>query len=75
MLARYTRNRDPRVVVGDGVSLDAAALDVGGEYVIVKTGSIAFVTEESGAYALAINANDLATMGALPLYLATQRVN
>jgi len=29
MLARYARNRDKRVVVGAGISLDAAALDVG----------------------------------------------
>ncbi|MEP7151554.1 MAG: AIR synthase family protein [Nitrospira sp.] len=72
MLARYARNRDPHVVVGAGIGLDAAALDVGGEYVIVKTDPITFVTEEIGAYALTINANDLATMGALPRwFLAT----
>lgn len=72
MLARYAGNRDPRLVVGAGIGLDAAALDVGGEYVIVKTDPITFVTEEIGAYALTINANDLATMGALPRwFLAT----
>jgi hydrogenase expression/formation protein HypE len=72
MLARYARNRDPRVIVGAGIGLDAAALDVGGQYVIIKTDPITFVTEELGAYALAINANDLATMGALPRwFLAT----
>lgn len=72
LLARYARNRDPRVVVGAGIGLDAAALDMGGQYVIVKTDPITFVTEEIGAYALAINANDLATMGALPRwFLAT----
>jgi len=27
MLARYARNRDPRVIVGAGIGLDAAALD------------------------------------------------
>lgn len=31
--------------------------------------------EEIGAYTLAINTNELATMGTLPLYLATQRLN
>ena len=72
MLARYARARDPRVIVGAGIGLDAAALDVDGQYVIVKTDPITFVTEEIGAYALAINANDLATMGALPRwFLAT----
>jgi hydrogenase maturation factor len=58
--------------VGAGIGLDAAALDAGVQYVIVKTDPITFVTEEIGAYALAINANDLATMGALPRwFLAT----
>lgn len=69
MLARYARNRDPRVIVGAGIGLDAAALHVGGQYVMVKTDPITFVTEEMGAYALAINTNDLATMGALPRWL------
>lgn len=72
MLARYARNRDPRVIVGAGIGLDAAAFDVDGQYVIVKTDPVTFVTEEIGAYALAINANDLATIGALPRwFLAT----
>lgn len=72
LLARYARNRDPRVIVGAGIGLDAAALDVGGQYVMVKTDPITFVTEEIGAYALVINANDLATMGARPRwFLAT----
>jgi hypothetical protein len=34
MLARYARNRDPRVIVGAGIGLDAAALDAGGQYVM-----------------------------------------
>ncbi|MDE3041293.1 MAG: AIR synthase family protein [Nitrospirota bacterium] len=72
MLARYARNRDPRVIVGAGIGLDAAALDIGGQYVMIKTDPVTFVTEEIGAYALAINANDLATMGARPRwFLAT----
>jgi hydrogenase maturation factor len=75
MLARYARTRDPRVIVGAGIGLDAAALDADVQYVIVKTDPITFVTEEIGAYALAINANDLATMGALPRwFLATNLV-
>jgi len=61
--------------VGAGIGLDAAALDVEVQYVIVKTDPITFVTEEIDAYALTINANDLATMDALPIYLATKRLN
>ena len=55
-----------RVVVGPGIGLDAAAIDMGTHYLIAKTDPITFTAEDSGAYALTINANDLATMGALP---------
>ncbi|WP_447976668.1 AIR synthase family protein [Candidatus Nitrospira bockiana] len=72
LLARYASRYDSRVVVGAGIGLDAAAIDLGGRYLIAKTDPITFVTDEIGLYALAINANDLATMGAQPLwFLAT----
>jgi hydrogenase maturation factor len=66
LLARHARNRDPTVAVPPGVGLDAAALAVKDRYVVVTTDPITFVAEELGAYALAVNANDLATMGATP---------
>ncbi len=66
LLAKGTGRRDRRVVVGPGVGLDAAAIDLGDRYVIAKTDPITLVGEEVGAYALTINANDLATMGAVP---------
>lgn len=69
MLTRYARTRDPHVVVGAGIGLDAAAIELGDRYLVAKTDPITFVTEEIGAYALAINANDLATMGATPRWL------
>ena len=50
---RGARNRDPRVIVGV-------------RYVIVNTDSLTFVTEEIDVHALAINANALAIMIALP---------
>lgn len=72
LLARFARSRDPRVIVGAGVGLDAAAIDMGDRCLVAKTDPITFVTEEIGTYALAINANDLATMGAIPRwFLAT----
>lgn len=71
-LARFPGHRDSGVVVGPGIGLDAAAIDVGRHYLIAKTDPITFVTEEIGTYALTINANDLATMGATPRwFLAT----
>ncbi len=72
LLARFTRSRDPRVVVGAGIGLDAAAIRIGSRVLVAKTDPITFVSEEIGTYALLINANDLATMGATPRwFLAT----
>ncbi|MBI4400830.1 MAG: hypothetical protein HY581_04275 [Nitrospirae bacterium] len=71
-IGKSARNRDPRVVVGPGIGLDAAAIDLGDRYLVAKTDPITFVADEIGAYALTINANDLATMGAVPRwFLAT----
>lgn len=71
LLARYADSlglarRDRRVVVGPGIGLDAAVIDLGTHYLVAKTDPITLTTEESGFYVLTINANDLATMGAVP---------
>jgi hydrogenase maturation factor len=59
-------------VVGAGIGLDAAAIRIGGRALIAKTDPITFVADKIGIYALLINANDLATMGATPKwFLAT----
>ena len=72
LLARVARTRDPRVLVGPGIGLDAAAIRLGGRVLVAKTDPITFVADEIGTYALLINANDLATMGATPKwFLAT----
>lgn len=72
LLATPPGSRDRRVVVGPGIGLDAAAIDLGNQYLLAKTDPITLVGDEIGAYALAINANDLATMGAIPRwFLAT----
>jgi hydrogenase maturation factor len=72
LLARFARSRDPRVVVGAGIGLDAAAIRLDGRLLVAKTDPITFVADEIGTYALLINANDLAAMGATPKwFLAT----
>ena len=61
---------DSAVVVGPAVGEDAAVLDLGGpDLVVVKTDPITFATEDIGSYLLAVNGNDLATMGAQPRWL------
>ncbi len=69
LLARAAPD-DPSVVVGSAIGEDAAVLDTGGdELLVVKTDPITFVTGDIGHYLLAVNGNDLATMGAEPRWL------
>ncbi|MCS7265131.1 MAG: AIR synthase family protein [Armatimonadetes bacterium] len=61
-----------RVVVGPKIGEDAAVIDVGDRYLVVSTDPITFATDLIGWYAVHVNANDVATMGAKPLwFLAT----
>lgn len=61
---------DPSVVVWGQVGEDAAVIDLGlPELLVAKTDPITLAGEESGAYLLAVNANDLATAGAEPRWL------
>ena len=61
---------DPSVVVGSALGEDAAVIDHGGEDLIVaKTDPITFAVADMGRYLLAVNGNDLATMGADPRWL------
>ncbi len=61
---------DSSVTVGPAIGEDAAVLDLGGsELVVIKTDPITFATHDIGRYLLAVNCNDLATMGARPRWL------
>ncbi|MCP4689606.1 MAG: hypothetical protein GY859_16250, partial [Desulfobacterales bacterium] len=63
---------DPSVLVHPGVGEDAAAVDVRGEEVLVlKSDPITFATDAIGRYAVLINANDIATTGAIPRWFLT----
>ncbi len=63
---------DPRVLIGPRIGEDAAVIDVGKKYLVAKTDPVTFTTHRIGWYAVNINANDIATMGATPKwFLAT----
>jgi len=68
LLERY-RGQDERLVVGPQIGEDAAVLDMGERYLVIKSDPITFATDEIGWYLVHINANDLATMGATPHWL------
>ena len=60
------------VVLGPRYGEDAAVLETSGKYLVAKTDPITFTADRIGWYAVNINANDLATMGARPRwFLAT----
>lgn len=65
LLARLPRH-DPRVMLGPGIGYDAAVLDMGDRYLVAKTDPITFATQDIGWYAVNVNANDVACLGARP---------
>ncbi|MFB3093089.1 MAG: AIR synthase related protein, partial [Dehalococcoidia bacterium] len=72
LLARI-QHRDTRVLLGPGVGRDAAVIDAGGERLLVaKSDPVTFASDHIGWYAVHVNANDVACMGARPAwFLAT----
>jgi len=59
-------------VVGPRFGEDAAVIDMGATYLVAKTDPITFTSERIGWYAVHINANDIASLGARPRwFLAT----
>jgi len=66
-LAKIPR-ADARVIVWPGIGVDAAVVRVGGAMLVAKTDPITFATELIGWYAVHINANDVACMGATPCW-------
>jgi hydrogenase expression/formation protein HypE len=65
-LLRGAPLHDPRVLLGPGIGLDCAVLDLGEMLLVLKSDPITFATEEIGWYAVHVNANDIATTGAEP---------
>lgn len=63
---------DPSVLINPGIGEDIAAVTVKGEEVLVlKSDPITFATDSIGHYAVLINANDIATSGAVPRWMLT----
>ena len=71
LLSRYART-DESVLVGPGVGVDAAVVTTSGDLLVAKSDPITFATDEIGWYAVHVNANDVACLGATPRwFLAT----
>jgi hydrogenase maturation factor len=65
LLARYVKP-DGRVVLGPSVGHDATAISFGDRYLVAKTDPVTFASDEIGWYAVHVNANDIACLGATP---------
>ena len=65
-LLRTIPASDPSVMVGPQVGVDAAVLDLGDQLLVASTDPVTFASELPGWYAVQVNANDVAAMGATP---------
>ncbi len=71
-LLRQYGSGNGRIIVGPAIGEDATVIDFGDTCLVAKTDPITFVSKDCGWYAVNINANDIATMGAAPRwFLAT----
>lgn len=60
------------VVVGPSIGIDSAIINIYGNLLAAKSDPITFVSDNIGAYAVHVNANDIAAMGGIPKwFLAT----
>jgi len=66
LLRRLPAGLSRDVIVGPAIGEDAAALAVGRRALVVATDPVTFAAERAGWYAVHVNANDVATMGAAP---------
>jgi len=57
---------DERLLVGPGIGLDCAVIDNGSSLLVFKSDPITFTSHEIGWYTVQVNANDIATSGAVP---------
>jgi hydrogenase maturation factor len=68
LIARAPAN-DPRVRLRPGPGLDCAVVNLGERLLVFTSDPITFATDEIGWYLVQVNANDLATTGAVPRWL------
>lgn len=67
-LLRFRGAPDRRVILGPAFGQDAAVIDLGTQYLILKSDPVTFTADEIGWYAVHVNANDVAVMGARPAW-------
>ncbi|NMC53770.1 MAG: AIR synthase [Chloroflexi bacterium] len=61
---------DERILLGPGIGMDCAVIDLGSRCLVIKSDPITFASDQIGWYAVQINANDIATTGARPQWFS-----
>lgn len=61
--------RDDRLMIGPGIGLDCAVIQERETLMVLKSDPITFATNEIGWYLVQVNANDIATTGAVPRWM------
>lgn len=70
LINAYRTSPDPTVLISPGYGRDAAALAFDGRVpVVVKSDPITFASEGAARYLVAVNANDIACLDAVPRWL------
>jgi thiamin-phosphate kinase len=67
---KYLGVHNSRVLLGPSIGEDAAIIDIGEKVLVVHTDPITGAIENIGLLAVYISTNDIATRGALPLWLS-----
>lgn len=68
-LIRHLSHQSDEILLGPGIGFDCAVVDTGHNYQVFTTDPITFTTDELGWYLVQVNANDIATTGAIPNWL------
>lgn len=69
---RHTGKTNSRLIFGPGIGIDAAAVKYPSQILVFKTDPVTGTISHIGSHSVYINANDIATTGAKPVwYLAT----
>lgn len=63
------QGKDPNILAGPGIGVDAAVIRFGDQKLIFKTDPITFTGDRLPWYLITVNANDIACMGGTPRYL------
>lgn len=67
-LLSHPPKQDSRLLIGPQIGEDAAVIDAGDRYLVVATDPVTFATDDIGRYVVHVNANDVAVLGARPLW-------